>query len=226
MGSAVRSCVLATRLAQSLDLPTADVQATFYTALLHHVGCVGHAHETAQLFGDDLAANVAAGRTGSGSAERHRGDLPALAHAGTASRSNGFGWRSPHSPRVVGGETSSPPRRANLGETRPDGWTCPRRPDQSVPRLRPVAGPDSAGRAAPARPCPSGRASPDWPGSRCSSRASAGSNSRSRPYDVAPGECSIRASWPASRGARRNGSPTCPSQRRAPRSLTWSRTRT
>jgi HD-GYP domain-containing protein (c-di-GMP phosphodiesterase class II) len=67
MGSAVRSCVLATRLAQSHDLPTADVQATFYTALLHHVGCVGHAHETAQVFGDDLATNIAAGRTGSGS---------------------------------------------------------------------------------------------------------------------------------------------------------------
>ena len=68
MGSAVRSCLVATRLARSLDLPAADVQASFYTALLHHVGCVGHAHETAQLFGDDLAANVAAGRTDSGSA--------------------------------------------------------------------------------------------------------------------------------------------------------------
>jgi HD-GYP domain-containing protein (c-di-GMP phosphodiesterase class II)/DNA-binding CsgD family transcriptional regulator len=63
MGSAVRSCVLATHMARSLDLPTADAQATFYTALLHHVGCVGYAHETAQVFGDDLAANKAAGRT-------------------------------------------------------------------------------------------------------------------------------------------------------------------
>ncbi len=43
------------------------MQTTFYSALLHHVGCVGHAHETAQLFGDDLATNVAAGRTGSAS---------------------------------------------------------------------------------------------------------------------------------------------------------------
>jgi HD-GYP domain-containing protein (c-di-GMP phosphodiesterase class II)/DNA-binding CsgD family transcriptional regulator len=68
VGSAVRSCLLATRLARSLDLPTADIQASFYTALLHHVGCVGHAHETARLFGDDLAANVAAGRTDSVSA--------------------------------------------------------------------------------------------------------------------------------------------------------------
>src|SRR5262249_52488421 len=35
----------------------------YYTALLHHVGCVGYARETAELFGDELVANVAAGRT-------------------------------------------------------------------------------------------------------------------------------------------------------------------
>lgn len=39
------------------------MQATFYTALLHHVGCAGYAHETAQLFGDELVANMAAART-------------------------------------------------------------------------------------------------------------------------------------------------------------------
>jgi hypothetical protein len=63
MGAALRSCVLATRLARSLELSEAEVQATFYTALLHHVGCVGYAHETARLFGDELVANRAAGRT-------------------------------------------------------------------------------------------------------------------------------------------------------------------
>ena len=63
MGAALRSCVLATRLARSLDLPAAEVQAAFYTALLHHVGCAGYAHETAQVFGDELVANTAAGRT-------------------------------------------------------------------------------------------------------------------------------------------------------------------
>lgn len=61
--SALRSCVLASRLARSLALPVADVRAAFYTALLHHVGCAGYAHETAKLFGDDLVANLAAGRT-------------------------------------------------------------------------------------------------------------------------------------------------------------------
>jgi hypothetical protein len=62
-GEALRSCALATRLARSLDLPEDDVRAAFYTALLHHVGCTGYAYETAQIFGDELALNVAAGRT-------------------------------------------------------------------------------------------------------------------------------------------------------------------
>src|SRR5262245_23523573 len=63
MGTALRSCALATRLARSLDLSVNDAQAAYYTALLHHVGCVGYARETAQLFGDELVANMAAGRT-------------------------------------------------------------------------------------------------------------------------------------------------------------------
>jgi hypothetical protein len=45
------------------DLPDDDVRAAFYTALLHHVGCTGYAHETARLFGDELALNMAVGRT-------------------------------------------------------------------------------------------------------------------------------------------------------------------
>ena len=62
-GEALRSCALATRLARSLDLPEDDARAAFYTALLHHVGCTGYAHETARLFGDELVLNLAAGRT-------------------------------------------------------------------------------------------------------------------------------------------------------------------
>lgn len=62
-GEALRSCALATRLARSLELPDDDARAAFYTALLHHVGCTGYAHETARLFGDELVLNVAAGRT-------------------------------------------------------------------------------------------------------------------------------------------------------------------
>jgi len=63
IGTALRSCLLATRLAQSLELSATEAQAAYYTALLHHVGCVGYARETAQQFGDELVANMAAGRT-------------------------------------------------------------------------------------------------------------------------------------------------------------------
>ncbi|TDD98209.1 HD domain-containing phosphohydrolase [Jiangella asiatica] len=63
IGTALRSCALATRLADAAGLPADDARAAFYTALLHHVGCTGYAHETAQLFGDELAANTAAART-------------------------------------------------------------------------------------------------------------------------------------------------------------------
>lgn len=63
IGSAARSAVLAARLADAVGLPKVQVRAAFYTALLHHVGCVGYAHESARLLGDDLRANRAAGPT-------------------------------------------------------------------------------------------------------------------------------------------------------------------
>ncbi len=62
-GEALRSCALATGLARSLGLPEDDVRTAFYTALLHHVGCTGYAHETARLFGDELVLNTASGQT-------------------------------------------------------------------------------------------------------------------------------------------------------------------
>jgi hypothetical protein len=62
-GEAVRSGALATGLARLLDLPEQEVRAVYYTALLQHVGCVGYAHETAAVFGDELAMNLAAART-------------------------------------------------------------------------------------------------------------------------------------------------------------------
>src|SRR5688572_29991211 len=66
-GTAQRSSVLATQLARSLDLSDGDVHAAYFTALLHHIGCVGYAHETARLFQDELVANRAASRMDAGS---------------------------------------------------------------------------------------------------------------------------------------------------------------
>ena len=60
---AVRSCLVATALARKLDLHESEVADVFYDALLEHIGCMGYAHETAQVWGDDLAANRAAQRT-------------------------------------------------------------------------------------------------------------------------------------------------------------------
>lgn len=62
-GESLRSCALVTLLARDLDMPDDDLRAALYTALLHHIGCTGYAHETTRVIGDDLATNVAAGRT-------------------------------------------------------------------------------------------------------------------------------------------------------------------
>ncbi|MGA8045765.1 MAG: HD domain-containing phosphohydrolase [Dermatophilaceae bacterium] len=66
-GTAQRSSVVATRLARSLNLPESDIRAAYYTALLHHIGCPGYAHETARLFRDELVVNRAVSRTDPGS---------------------------------------------------------------------------------------------------------------------------------------------------------------
>jgi HD-GYP domain-containing protein (c-di-GMP phosphodiesterase class II) len=60
---AVRSCLVATALARKLDLHESEVADVFYDALLEHIGCMGYAHETTLVWGDDLAANRAAQRT-------------------------------------------------------------------------------------------------------------------------------------------------------------------
>lgn len=61
-GTSLRSCALATRLASAVGLSVDESRAAFYVALLQHLGCVGYAHETAALFGDEIAVNAAAGR--------------------------------------------------------------------------------------------------------------------------------------------------------------------
>ena len=62
-GESLRSSALAAVLGRSLDLPEDDVRAALYTGLLLHVGCVGYAHESARVFGDEFVLNLAAART-------------------------------------------------------------------------------------------------------------------------------------------------------------------
>jgi HD-GYP domain-containing protein (c-di-GMP phosphodiesterase class II) len=61
--SAMRSCVIATRLARFHGLAEDDVRDSFYTSLLLHVGCPGFSHETSALFGNELAVTRAVART-------------------------------------------------------------------------------------------------------------------------------------------------------------------
>jgi hypothetical protein len=51
----MRSCLLATWIcdAAGLDKPTRDT--IYWVALLRYVGCTGHAHEVATVFGDEIA---------------------------------------------------------------------------------------------------------------------------------------------------------------------------
>ena len=59
---AIRSCLLATRLARELDLQEEEVRDVYLTTLLRHLGCTATAHEEARIFGDDLASRPAAER--------------------------------------------------------------------------------------------------------------------------------------------------------------------
>lgn len=62
-GEALRASALAAMLGGSLDLPDEDVRGALYAALLLHAGCVGYAHETARLYGDELVMSAASART-------------------------------------------------------------------------------------------------------------------------------------------------------------------
>jgi hypothetical protein len=64
--SAMRSCLAAARLARLHGLSDDEVRDSFYTSLLLHVGCPGFSHETASLFGNELAVTRAVARTNLG----------------------------------------------------------------------------------------------------------------------------------------------------------------
>jgi HD-GYP domain-containing protein (c-di-GMP phosphodiesterase class II) len=54
-GEAERAAALAAWLSRSLGLPDEGTRAAIFTALLHHVGCTGYAHEAAQAVPDERA---------------------------------------------------------------------------------------------------------------------------------------------------------------------------
>src|SRR5207249_313311 len=53
--SQLRSCLLATWICEAAEF-SADLRETVYwVALLRYLGCTGHAHEVATVFGDEIA---------------------------------------------------------------------------------------------------------------------------------------------------------------------------
>jgi HD-GYP domain-containing protein (c-di-GMP phosphodiesterase class II) len=60
--TAMRACLAGTRLARACGLPEPEVRDSFFASLLLHVGCPGFSHETAMLFGNELALTRAVAR--------------------------------------------------------------------------------------------------------------------------------------------------------------------
>src|SRR5689334_24628563 len=53
--SQLRSCLLATWICEAADFEEAVRETAYWVALLRYVGCTGHAHEVATVFGDEIA---------------------------------------------------------------------------------------------------------------------------------------------------------------------------
>lgn len=53
LGWGLRACLLATHVAEMLELTQREREDTYYLALLHYIGCTTDAHLFAELFGDD-----------------------------------------------------------------------------------------------------------------------------------------------------------------------------
>src|SRR5689334_22816730 len=58
MQFAMRTCLLAVRVAQAMHLSDADIRTTYYTALLRSAGCTAESPLEANVFGDEIAARI------------------------------------------------------------------------------------------------------------------------------------------------------------------------
>jgi HD-GYP domain-containing protein (c-di-GMP phosphodiesterase class II) len=122
----MRACLIATAVAGRLGLPGPERADVFYTSLLQHLGCTGFAHETAEVYADEMALNAAAASTDPNdlkdtldtfirAAIRDQPPLPAMrAIAYTLVRGGSFGRRFATARCEVGRETA---RRIGLPES-------------------------------------------------------------------------------------------------------------
>ncbi len=53
--SQLRSCLLATWMCEAAGFPAEVRETAYWVALLRYIGCTGHAHEVATVFGDEIA---------------------------------------------------------------------------------------------------------------------------------------------------------------------------
>ena len=53
--SQLRSCLLATSICEAAGFDDELRETAYWVALLRYVGCTGHAHEVATVFGDEIA---------------------------------------------------------------------------------------------------------------------------------------------------------------------------
>ncbi len=53
--SQLRSCLLATWICEAADFDDELCETVYWVALLRYIGCTGHAHEVATVFGDEIA---------------------------------------------------------------------------------------------------------------------------------------------------------------------------
>jgi HD-GYP domain-containing protein (c-di-GMP phosphodiesterase class II) len=80
--SQLRSCLLASWLCEAADLDATVREDAYWVALLRYVGCTGHAHEVATLFGDDIAIRAQTLVHDAGNPAEVMGDVATYATAG------------------------------------------------------------------------------------------------------------------------------------------------
>lgn len=92
LDQSLRRCVVAARLARAVGCGPDEVRDVVYSSLLQHLGCTAYAHETAEVWGDDIGFLRVALRTDfSDARDLWRGFVPGLAEATGRSRSQVLG---------------------------------------------------------------------------------------------------------------------------------------
>jgi HD-GYP domain-containing protein (c-di-GMP phosphodiesterase class II) len=81
---ALRTCVIATRLADEAGLPPAELPVVYYTALLRYLGCTADAHMMSAIVGDEIEARAAYATVDPGSAREELAWLARYAGAGSS----------------------------------------------------------------------------------------------------------------------------------------------